>query len=248
MRSGTQDWVDRRDGIRIHDKEAYNINTLLLMDAEHMPTGCGVWPAWWGNGPNWPQGGEIDILEGVNNQPHNQATLHTSEGCTASSDPNHPSTGQLTNAQCGVINGDNTGCGFTDITTDNTYGFGFNEKRGGVYAMQWVESGIAVWFFTRDSIPEDIKANHPMPWTWKAPFARWAAATCDPNRFFYAVNSIFDITFCGDWAGSDGAWRGSGCADQTGFGSCVDYVRQKGGDFHEAFWAVNYVKYFTQNA
>jgi hypothetical protein len=26
----------------------------------------GTWPAYWLCGPNWPQGGEIDIIEGVN--------------------------------------------------------------------------------------------------------------------------------------------------------------------------------------
>lgn len=34
------------------------------MDSVHMPTGCGTWPAFWSNGPNWPDGGEIDIVEG----------------------------------------------------------------------------------------------------------------------------------------------------------------------------------------
>lgn len=35
------------------------------MDSVHMPTGCATWPAFWSNGPNWPAGGEIDIVEGV---------------------------------------------------------------------------------------------------------------------------------------------------------------------------------------
>ncbi|KAI6094383.1 hypothetical protein EDD16DRAFT_1503298, partial [Pisolithus croceorrhizus] len=35
-------------------------------------------------GPNWPYAGEIDIVEGVNNQATNQMTLHsgTSSACT----------------------------------------------------------------------------------------------------------------------------------------------------------------------
>lgn len=49
MRSGTHDNVDLRNGVRIHDQEVFNVNTLLLMDSVHMPVGCGVWPAWWAN-------------------------------------------------------------------------------------------------------------------------------------------------------------------------------------------------------
>lgn len=247
MRLGTQDNVQNRDSVRIHDQETFNVNTLLLMDAEHMPVGCGVWPAWWTNGPNWPNGGEIDILEGVNDQQQNQATLHTSEGCYAQSDPNHPSSGQLLNANCGVVNGDNTGCGFADVENDNSYGRAFNDNKGGVYAMQWVNSGISVWFFPRGNIPADITANHPMPWTWKAPFAFWASSGCNPNQFFNDNFAIFDITTCGDWAGSAGSWSGSGCAASTGKSTCGEYVSGAGSNFAEAYWAVNYVKYFHQN-
>jgi hypothetical protein len=43
-----------RESIRIHSTYVFN-GGLILMDAHHMPTGCGSWPAWWANGPNWPQ-------------------------------------------------------------------------------------------------------------------------------------------------------------------------------------------------
>ena len=33
-------------------------------------------------GPNWPNGGEIDIVEGVHDYTYNQATIHTAVGCT----------------------------------------------------------------------------------------------------------------------------------------------------------------------
>ncbi|OBT59795.1 hypothetical protein VE03_10744, partial [Pseudogymnoascus sp. 23342-1-I1] len=37
--------------------------------------------AFWLFGPDWPNSGEIDIIEGVNNQATNIVTLHTAAGC-----------------------------------------------------------------------------------------------------------------------------------------------------------------------
>ena len=39
-------------------------------------------------GPNWPYGGEIDILEGVHNNENNQVTWHTGPGCSLTSNDN----------------------------------------------------------------------------------------------------------------------------------------------------------------
>lgn len=54
--------------MRITTTKTFN-GGLFIADIQHMPSGCSLWPAYWSyNTQNWPTGGEIDILEGVNNQ------------------------------------------------------------------------------------------------------------------------------------------------------------------------------------
>ena len=70
-----------RPSIRIQSKASFN-SGLFILDLSHMPGGeCGSWPAFWllGYPKTWPASGEVDIIEGVNNQVGNDMTLHTSE-------------------------------------------------------------------------------------------------------------------------------------------------------------------------
>lgn len=55
-----------RDSNRIRSYSAYS-DSVIVIDVQHMPEGCGTWPAFWtlsASGP-WPNGGEIDIIEGI---------------------------------------------------------------------------------------------------------------------------------------------------------------------------------------
>lgn len=49
-----------RQSVRLVSTASYNTG-LFIFDLEHMPTGCGTWPAFWMVGPNWPNSGEIDV-------------------------------------------------------------------------------------------------------------------------------------------------------------------------------------------
>lgn len=42
-----------------------------------------TWPAIWEVGANWPNQGEIDIVEGVNDVSPNAAVLHTATGTSS---------------------------------------------------------------------------------------------------------------------------------------------------------------------
>jgi len=81
-----------RQSVRITTQQTYN-SGLFIIDLAHMPTGCGTWPAWWIVGPNWPNGGEIDIIEGVNLFTAVQTTLHTNDGCSMAGEDKNSFTG-----------------------------------------------------------------------------------------------------------------------------------------------------------
>ncbi|KAI0762578.1 concanavalin A-like lectin/glucanase domain-containing protein [Fomes fomentarius] len=242
-----------RQSIRIESQYTYS-GGLVILDAVHMPTGCGTWPAFWSNGPGWPTGGEIDMVEGVNDYTNNQFTLHTAPGCSmSSSDPNALGiTGTLTaSTDCGAATTGNAGCGVRD-TESNSFGAPFNSNGGGVYATLWDDDGITSWFFSRGSVPDDIDSGKPQPSGWGKPTASFPASTCKPSTYFYDHIAIFDTTLCGDWGG--GVWSAAGvpgqeqsCAQRTGVAACEDYVRAHGSAFTEAYWEVKSLKIYQKS-
>ncbi|KAJ7480170.1 glycoside hydrolase family 16 protein [Mycena galericulata] len=244
-----------RKSIRITTQQSFT-GGLVIMDSVHMPTGCATWPAFWSNGPNWPTGGEIDIVEGVNNYTDNQATIHTAPGCSLSTD-NPAALGASASAvtggtDCAAATSGNAGCGMRS-SSSLSFGVGYNNNGGGVYAMQWDSSGISVYFFERNSVPSDIDNGAPQPTTWGLPMAHWPAADCNPWTYFYTHVAIFDTTLCGDWAGS--VWTGTGvpgqdvsCATQTGFSTCEAFVAASGASFAEAYWEVKSLKFYNTTA
>jgi Glycosyl hydrolases family 16 len=106
-----------RESVRIQTSKTFT-HGLFILDASNMPGGaCGTWPAWWSYGPNWPNSGEIDIIEEVNSATQDKMSLHTSSNCTVTG---LDQTGTLDAANCADAG---VGCG-TDSNTPNSYGLG----------------------------------------------------------------------------------------------------------------------------
>lgn len=236
-----------RASVRIASQKTFN-KGLFLADISHMPVGCGTWPAFWLlGGGTWPQGGEIDIIEGVNAAETNQMTLHTNAGCsvwnagslatanTTNCDSNAP--GQKMNAGCAYMSNDTT-----------SYGAGFNTAGGGIYATEWTDQAIAIWFFPRSSIPADITAGSPDPTKWGTPMSHFCGGPgyCDIDSHFQNMQIIFDTTFCGQWAGDQDVWAQSSCGSQAT--TCEAYVQNNPAAFKDAYWLVNSVEAYQTTA
>jgi len=224
-----------RASTRVTSNTAYT-HGLFVADIAHMPGAiCGVWPAWWTFGPNWPASGEIDIIEGVNQQTTDSITLHTAAGCDVSISGSAAGT-TLGSSDCND-NSAGTGCSASTTNTEG-YGNGFNSAGGGFYAMNWNSESISVYFWPRGSEPSGIDDGQPEPSNW-SPVATFSG--CDIDEYFANHNIIFDTTFCGQWAGE--VWSSGSCASAAD--TCDDYVGANPSAFTDAYWLVNSVKVYT---
>ena len=231
-----------RNSVRISSYKQYN-GGLFILDVDRAPWGCGVWPAWWTLGSGtWPYTGEIDIIEGVHANEHNQVTWHTGPGCNItqpSSNTFSGSIGQINgvdNYNCDSTN-NGPGCGIVEWSR-SSYGPYFDSIGGGVFAMKWNADGIAVWSFYRSAVPADIVSGEPNPSGWGEPVAALLPGGCDLSKFFMNHSIIFDITFCGDWAGN--SYATSGCP-----GTCQERIMDPA-NFVNASWIINWMKVYKE--
>ncbi|KAJ6519845.1 glycoside hydrolase family 16 protein [Mycena sanguinolenta] len=256
MKGDNTTWLpegQNRSSVRISSIAQYNTG-LFILDLNRAPWGCGVWPAFFGGG-QWPYTGEIDIILRVHDNQHNQVTWHIVfsisqqgvwfPGCFMTPESNY--TGSLVlggngtaNLNCDGNLPGNAGCGITEWSKAS-YGPFFDEQGGGVFAMKWDETGIAVYSFYRSAIPNDITINSPDPSNWGVPVAALAPDACDPLTFFVNHSIIFVLTWLpGDWAGN--SYATSGCP-----GSCTTVLMDPS-NFVNASWSINSLKVYRKQA
>jgi hypothetical protein len=207
-----------RKSVRIQSKASFT-HGLFILDLAHMPgSNCGSWPAFWMTGPDWPNNGEIDIIEQVGSSTTNKMSLHTGPSCTM---PSGPCQG-------------NQGCSI-DSHNPATSGSGFNSAGGGgVYATEWTADHISIWYWPQASVPADVKAGTPNPGSqaWGPPQANFqGGSNCNIDANFKNMNLVFDTTFCGDWAGNGWAQDGA-CASKAP--TCADFVANNPAAFRDS--------------
>ncbi|KAJ7258421.1 concanavalin A-like lectin/glucanase domain-containing protein, partial [Mycena haematopus] len=239
--------IQYRKSVRLTSKAQFDIGTLFIIDALHMPYGCSVWPSIWLNGvlaPGqiWPEAGEIDLIEAVNLFDHNQMALHTTAGCVQP-----VGVAQSGNAIIHNCNdSSSSGCTVAE-TKPNSYGAGFAANQGGVWGLQFDVSGIFMWFWPRTAVPGSIgqaTPNGTMSLTdWGIPSAAYPASGCNITEFFPAQQLIIDITLCGLWAGLPSIYSES-CP-----GDCFsNNVAGNGSNYANAYFEIPAIRTYSVNA
>ncbi|KAF4342217.1 mixed-linked glucanase precursor MLG1 [Fusarium beomiforme] len=232
-----------RPSIRLESKDSYQYG-LFIADFQHMPISqCGTWPAFWAYGANWPNNGEVDILEGANLAYTNIMSAHTAEGCMLDPADSNLFSGDRRSLDC-AVGTDNVGCGFTPPASDtSSYGDGFNAVGGGVYAMEWDSDYISIWHFPRGAIPADIEAKRPDPRKWGLPQSLFGGSKCNVDEYFNNMRIVLNINFCGDYG--EGTWRDSETCRALA-PTCREYVANNPLDFQDAYFDVSYIDVYAR--
>ncbi|OSD00034.1 glycoside hydrolase family 16 protein [Trametes coccinea BRFM310] len=237
----------KRNSVKVITHDFFPIGSVFLFDALHLPFGCSVWPSFWTMGQNWPHGGEIDIMEGVNQATSDQMTLHANPGCMQA--PNPVQLGKTSGADCSAGANSSVGCTVLE-TQPNSFGQGFNDNGGGVWAAQFDVSGIFVWFWNRSALPGDISSGSKTidTSTWGTPSAAWPSSSCNISEFFAPQQLVIDITLCGDFAGQPNIYQET-CGGPLGNSSVsicyIDNVINNGTAYNDAFFEIRAVQVFA---
>ncbi|THU89349.1 hypothetical protein K435DRAFT_969168 [Dendrothele bispora CBS 962.96] len=198
-----------RNSIRISSISQHN-TSLFILDINRAPWGCAIWPAWWTvGGGQWRFPDEIDILEGVHDNEHNQVTWHTGPGCFLSPESNftgavvsHPSYFFLMVSAKATVK-------TTPTVTEQSLTMRVNTARGirtgsllrvgtlnpltshptSLFTSSHVNTGS----FFRAAVPADIVRGTPNPSQWGSPVAALEPRGCDPIKNVVNHLIVFDL-------------------------------------------------------
>lgn len=241
-----------RKSIRLSTKTTYN-EGLFVWKVHHMPAGCGNWSALWTVGNDWPNGGEIDVVEGVNLQTNNGIALHTGDSCNMYDSTDEfngkwqrhwESDIELRNCSA-FATSENYGCAIQS-NNSNSYGNNLNDIGGGYFVMEMSDYHIRVWFFPMNLVPDDIVNGRPNTDLLSIPDASFPmGSNCNFRENFPNHVLVINNTFCGGYAGW--SFTPDGCPNVVGNNSmekCINFVKNEPSEFIEAFWDIEYIRIY----
>lgn len=234
----------RLNSIRLHSSAVYN-RGLFVIDLDHMPTGCGTWPAFWLYGEDalhpWPMWGEYDIIEALHVDDRVKSTLHTTAGCQQSSVVSGLAfteewDGSATN--CDVhAQGQYSNQGCSQLGPPGSAGADFNGQGGGTFAGEWdpIAGHFRTWFWPRGAEPANLRAGEPDPDAWGTPYSYFSlnAGVCDPGHF-QNMRLVIDLNLCGDLGNS---YFGAACPLEASGATCEEFVSNLN-NMREAYWSI----------
>mmetsp|Transcript_25979 Transcript_25979/g.69046 ORF Transcript_25979/g.69046 Transcript_25979/m.69046 type:complete len:537 (+) Transcript_25979:96-1706(+) len=213
LRVGARGLPGKRKTAKVRSRRSWKY-FLAAIRFTHVPFGCGLWPAFWthAGGIQWPEGGELDILEYVNDIA-SQTSLHTGVRNACNLDG-----GKINKPGCPVmpdLNGMNYDC-----TTDYPKKLGCAPNtlplqspaewnmHPVTFAIEWTESFVKIFKIPDYQLPADLLENDPKPDTWDQwlvsyyPLGATGEPDCrNPADVMAPQQLILNIGLCGDWAG-----------------------------------------------
>jgi len=259
----TTNTTSGRESVRMEASETFN-HSLIVADIYHMPGGCGVWPAFWllGTGLPWPQAGEIDVLEGINDQALNRMSLHTDKQLVLDNNTHAGLTvsrpgcdlrqqGQTLSSDCNVGTSGGTGCSIMGVNaTSQGFGSRFNAVHGGYLVTEFTNEWIKIWQMDRSTgdvvFSNNVQTNLGIGRmrSWGPPTALFSRNGTNLSSYFMNLQMIFNTAFCGPWI--DGTWSSSACTSLAP--TCQEYVASNPSAFVDAYWLIKGVYVYQTNS
>ncbi|GAA5979823.1 hypothetical protein JCM5350_002060 [Sporobolomyces pararoseus] len=230
---------EARDSVRLSSKEVIQPGSLLVIDLNHIPTGCFVFPSIYLHRANasFPLGTEIDLLDGSSSRDFNQYSVRPPSSCSLSSQVANPE-GETNSTACKL----GSSCSIAGKPTSSAETM--NREGGGVIALQLASDRISLWQWSRSQIPLDVANGSPRSEKWSSPTALWTSTRCDISNTFRDLRLAFDITTCGDWRGKQSLSYENHGSCSSKYPTCEAAVRDSA-NFSEAFFEINSVKVYS---
>ncbi|KJZ79594.1 hypothetical protein HIM_01063 [Hirsutella minnesotensis 3608] len=247
-----------RDSVRIESKARFT-HGLLIARFTHTPQmQCGLWPAIWTYGDQWPKNGEIDLLEGANTNSWNEPTFHASSqtGDGRCRLDGTRQTGFLSRNNCINEQSDEKGCSVVDVNglAEPNAGSVLTGADSGLLpyhryqdAMEWTSDFIKIFRWRSDQAPANVDDSSPDTSIWGPPTAYLKHDHCDIDRHFSNQRLVLGIDFCGNAAGQPDVWN-SNCGPQVGERTCAEFVAKNPQAFRNSYFKIKDIRFFEEAA